>query len=78
MSDITTYLIIILLAIAVGMIIGLIFKPGDKYHGPNAMEQSKKIYKNKKTGECIRFGIKKLECPLPKKKYQKLFDLIKN
>ncbi|XWV26123.1 putative orfan [Tupanvirus soda lake] len=78
MTDIFTYLIIILLAIAVGMIVGIVLRPNNKYHGPNAMEQSKKIYKNKKTGKCVRFGIRRLECPLPKKKYQKLFNLLKN
>ena len=76
MSNIVTYLIIILSAIAVGMVMGLIFRPKYKYHGPNAMQESKKKYYNRKNNKCYQFIIKPLECP--ESKFQKLLNRIKN
>lgn len=72
-----TSLIIVLVSIAVGMIIGLILKPEDKYHGPNAIEETKKVYFDKKTGKYIRFVIQPVVCPKPRKKiYKALAGLV--
>lgn len=78
MNEIFTYLTIFLMAIVVGMLVGIVFKPKDKYHGPNARKQSKKIYYNKKTGKCLKFGIKPLACPKPKTKLQKIMDNLRD
>lgn len=59
----SNYLIIFLSSVAVGMIIGLLTRKKEIYHGPNARKQSKIIYKNKKSGKCLRFNIKRLMCP---------------
>jgi hypothetical protein len=77
MNNIIIYLTILLISIVVGMLVGMIFKQKDKYHGPNAEKQSKKIYYNIKTRKCIRFGIKPLVCPKPKTKLQKILNNLK-
>jgi hypothetical protein len=75
MNDkILNLIIIILSSIVVGMIIGLIIKEKDHYHGPNAKKQCNKIYYNKKTGKCIKFHIRPIKCPVNKSKFKKLFD----
>jgi len=71
-------IIILLSSIAVGMIVGLIVTSNNKeYHGPNAEKQSQKIFYYHKTGKCLRFGIKLLDCPPPKSKLMKIIDKIK-
>lgn len=77
MGKIITYLILLSLSVIIGMIIGIIFKPKDIYHGPNAKSQSKKIYLNKKTQKCFKFNIKVLNCPEQKTKLQKMMDSFK-
>ena len=68
------YLVIILFSIFLGMIMAVIFLPKNKYHGPNAREESMKIYLNKKTKNCFKFGIQPLQCPEPKTIVGKLVD----
>lgn len=73
MDHYSAYFIIILLSIALGMMLGLMMRPSDEYHGPNAKKESRKIYYNKKNGKFIRFAIKPIECPNPKTRLQKIF-----
>lgn len=73
-DSLLTNLIIILLSIATGMIIGTIFKPKDKYHGPNAKSECQKKYYSKKKKACIKFGIQPMECPKPKKNYRRIWE----
>ena len=75
-NRILSYLIIILLSIAIGMWIGLITKPSNQYQGPNAKTESKKLYLNNKTGQCIRFAIKPLTCS--KTNWRKFLDYATN
>lgn len=63
MNDIFTYSIIFLLSLIVGMITGIIFRPKNKYHGPNAEKEIQKIFYSKKLGKCIQFDIQLLNCP---------------
>jgi hypothetical protein len=70
-TDITSYLIILLSSVSVGMMIGLLFRPGDEYHGPNSREQCKKIYYNKKSDKCYKFLVKPIDYPKPKTKWEK-------
>lgn len=73
MPNITT-MIIILSFVAIGMVLGLLFRPKDEYHGPNAINESKKKYFDTKTNKCLKFGIKSLECPKSKTKMQKIWN----
>lgn len=74
MNNTIVCLILLLISVAIGMIIGIIFKPKDRYHGPNAKKQTKKIYYNKTTRKCFSFGIKLITCPKPKSILQKILD----
>lgn len=62
--DYITYLFIFLLFVIVGMIIALLFKESDLYHGPNAQSYSKKIIWSKKTRKCYHFKPKVIKCPI--------------
>lgn len=55
-------LVIFLLSMIVGMIVALINKPKYIYHGPNAEQQSKKIFYNHVTKKCYRFIVKPINC----------------
>lgn len=63
-----SYWITLLFSIVIGMLIAILTKKDDEYHGPNAKKESQKIYLHKKTGKCIKFDIIPTTCPLPKKK----------
>lgn len=62
MND-SSYWVFILLSIAIGMAIALLIRPKDRYHGPNALAESKKIYLNRRTNKCFHFAIQPLNCP---------------
>lgn len=68
-------MIIILLFIVIGMIIGLLIRPNDSFKGPNALQESKKIYYHKPSKKCYRFAIQLLKCPLERKKYHQFIDI---
>ena len=55
-------LIIILLSIVIGMIVGTIWVHKVDYHGTNATNFCKRIYRSRKTGQCYKFSIKLLPC----------------
>ena len=76
MGNKITYLIIFLIFFSVGMILGIVLRPNNEYHGPNALAESKKIYYDNIKGVCIKFAIVPINCPKPKKRYQKIFDFI--
>lgn len=75
-SNILTNIIIILVSIATGMFIGIIIMSKTNYHGPNAKQECQKIYRNKKTNQCIKFDIKPIECPNPKNNLRKFYELL--
>jgi hypothetical protein len=50
-------MIILLSSIAVGMILGLIFKHDYVYHGPNAKKYIQNIYHNHGTDKYYKLGI---------------------
>ena len=54
---ILSYIIILLSSFSVGMILALIIRPKQYYHGPNAKKFCKRIYYDKKNNRCIKFGI---------------------
>lgn len=56
-------IIIILLSIAIGMMLGIIFFSKLVYHGPNAKKFCQKIYYNAKTNQCAKFYVKPINCP---------------
>ncbi|AYV85126.1 MAG: putative ORFan [Satyrvirus sp.] len=58
-----TEIVIILISIAVGMLIGLLARSGKEYHGPNAADEVKKNYYNKRNKKCYKFGIQPYKCP---------------
>lgn len=76
-SERVALIIIFLLSIVVGMFFGLITRPRNKFHGPNAKKETKKIYYNKKMGKCLKFNILPLDCPKPKTKLRKILDYTK-
>lgn len=45
------------------MIIGLFFRPRDRYHGPNAEKEIRKKFYSRKLGKCFQFNIQLLDCP---------------
>jgi hypothetical protein len=66
-----------LLFFVVGMFLAIIIKPRNEYHGPNALNETKKTYYDSKRNKCIKFDIVQVTCPKTKKKYQKIVDLLK-
>jgi len=50
-------LIILISSFCVGMIVGIIIKQKNYYHGPNARKVCSKVYWSKKNKKCIKFGI---------------------
>ncbi len=71
-------LIIFIISIAVGMIVTLLMKPYIKYHGPNALKQSKIHYYSKNMNKCLKFNILPVQCPRKKSIYNKIMEKIKN
>ena len=67
-------LVIILFSIFLGMLLALIFKPKDKFEGPNARRETKRIYLNKKTGKYFQYGIRLLKCPPTKTRIRKIIE----
>ena len=61
--------------IVIGIVIGLLFFTGSKYHGPNAAATCKKKFYNKVTGKCYRFYIKPQSCPKPRSNFQKILGM---
>lgn len=55
-------IIIFLSSVAVGMALALIFRT-NKYHGPNAINHCKPIYRDTKTGKCWKFNVRAVKCP---------------
>lgn len=60
--DILNYIIIILFFFVTGMIMAVIIKPKYKYRGPNANEETNKLFYSKRTNQCIQFGIYPHKC----------------
>ena len=50
-------IIIIVSSMVIGMIIGLFTTQSYTYHGPNAIQQSKKIYHHTDSSKCYQFRI---------------------
>jgi hypothetical protein len=55
--DIIEHLIILLSAILAGMIAASFYMKRYNFHGPNAKKFISKIYHDKKTNKCYKFGI---------------------
>lgn len=72
-SETLTYIIIILLSIVVGMLLGLMIRP-TIYRGPYAHEESRKMYQDNKTGRCLHFGIRAMNCPAKRTRWRRLLD----
>lgn len=70
-----THLIFILLSITIGMLIGILLRPRNKYYGPNAIKESSKKYYDKINNKCIRFKINPLICPKSKSILQKILNI---
>lgn len=77
MNNNIKYFLLFLLFFAIGMIIAVVVKPQNEFHGPNALSESQKIYYDSKNNKCIKFGIEQILCPKPKKKYHKIIDFFK-
>jgi hypothetical protein len=73
---IISQIFILLVSIGVGMVIALMIRETDMYHGPNANAYSRKIFYSKKTGKCYHFVPNKLECPKPHTRFDSIFEKI--
>ena len=56
-------LIIVLTSVIIGMVIALLVRSGDKYHGPNAAKVRQQIFYDPKTKQCVQFDIRPVTCP---------------
>ena len=61
-DNISSSILIVFISIIVGMSIGILIIPKEKYHGPNAMSFCKNIYHSRKMNKYYKFGIKPLNC----------------
>lgn len=62
MNDIYHLLVILILSTVFGMLVGLLIRERDHYHGPNAKKYIEPTYYSKKLGKCIKFSIKLINC----------------
>lgn len=60
---IQNYLIVLFLAVAMGMIFGIMYKDTCQFHGPNAEKQCQRVLYSKRLKKCIQFGVRVIECP---------------
>jgi hypothetical protein len=74
--DGSSLIIIILLSVVVGMVLGTIFGPTDRPHGPNAIDHCRKTYYSKKLNKYIKFGVRPLTCP--KSSFSRIYEGFKN
>lgn len=56
-------LIILLVSIVIGMIIGLLTRSKDKYHGPRASKVREQIFYDPRAKQCVQFDVKPVVCP---------------
>lgn len=74
MGNSFTYFIVFLVSVMIGMIINIIFVSEYTLHGPNAINESKKVYYDIKNQKHIRFNIELISCP--KTKLQKILSYL--
>lgn len=74
--DIISHLGVFLLCIAIGMMIGLLIREPDLYHGTNADSHSLKRFYHRKNKKCYQFKPKIEMCPNDKTRFETMVSTL--